>query len=193
MTLSHRFTEALTYTATAHSAQLRKGTSIPYLSHLLAVASIVLEHGGNEDEAIAALLHDAVEDTGGKTRLEDIRRVFGENVARIVDGCTDADTKPKPPWQQRKEAHIARMRKADDSIVLVYAADKLHNARAILRDYRELGDQLWPRFKVGNEGTMWYYRTLSDLFTSLSSKRLKPLAEELSRTVSELERITQSG
>jgi GTP pyrophosphokinase len=154
---------------------------------LLAVTAIVLEHGGTEDEAIAALLHDAVEDRGGPAMREIILEEFGEAVVTIVDGCTDADTIPKPPWRERKEAYIAHVSDASASVRLVSAADKLHNARAILADYQQLGDRLWCRFNGGRDGTLWYYRALADIFQEAEST---PLTEELKRTVAELERVT---
>ena len=187
MTLSNKFNEALQYAASAHGSQLRKGTAIPYLSHLLAVASIVLEHGGTEDEAIAGLLHDAVEDAGGQERLHDIRRRFGERVAQIVEGCSDTDVVPKPPWRQRKESYIEHLREADGGTRLVSAADKLHDARSILRDLLESGDALWTRFTGGKDGSLWYYRALSDEF---QRRDRGPLAVELDRVVTEIQRIS---
>lgn len=186
-TLSPRFDTALVYASHFHRDQQRKGGSIPYVSHLLAVTAIVLEHGGTEDEAIAALLHDAVEDRGGPAMRELILEEFGEAVVTIVDGCTDADTIPKPPWRERKEAYIAHVSDASASVRLVSAADKLHNARAILADYQQLGDRLWCRFNGGRDGTLWYYRALADIFQEAEST---PLTEELKRTVDELERVT---
>ncbi len=186
MTPSERFQEALLYATHLHTGQVRKGTPVPYIAHLLAVAAIVLEHGGNEDEAIAALLHDAVEDQGGAATREDIRRRFGETVVQIVDGCTDAETIPKPPWRPRKEAYLAHLREASPSVRLVSAADKLHNARAILADYRAVGDALWQRFSGGKEGTLWYYRSLVE---TLREAGTTPLVEELARVVAELERV----
>ncbi len=186
-TLSTHFDDALVYASQLHRDQLRKGGSIPYISHLLAVTAIVLEHGGTEDEAIAALLHDAVEDRGGPATREIILEEFGEAVVTIVDGCTDADTIPKPPWRERKEAYIAHVSDASPSVRLVSAADKLHNARAILADYQQLGDRLWCRFNGGRDGTLWYYRALADIFQEVEST---PLTEELKRTVAELERVT---
>lgn len=182
--LSPRFDDALVYASQLHRDQVRKGTHIPYVSHLLAVAAIVLEHGGREDEAIAALLHDAVEDQGGSETREAIRERFGEDVAAIVDGCSDADTLPKPPWDERKKAYVAHVVIAPPSVRLVSAADKLHNARAILADYRQLGEPLWDRFNGGRDGTLWYYRALADAFRSVESNAL---SEELDRTVVELE------
>ena len=186
MTLSPRFDEALVHASRLHAGQLRKGSAVPYVAHLLAVTAIVLEHGGGEDEAIAALLHDAVEDQGGPATRAEIRRRFGERVAAIVDGCTDAETVPKPPWRARKEAYVAHLAHASPAVRLVSAADKLHNARAILADYRRLGDGLWERFNGGREGTLWYYRALADAFRGVDST---PLIEELERTVRELERL----
>ena len=185
--LSTRFEEALIFATRLHAKQTRKGTNIPYVAHLLAVTSIVFENGGTEDEAIAALLHDAVEDQGGAATREEIRRRFGDTVVAIVDGCTDAEVIPKPPWRARKEAYIAHVRKAPASVRLVSAADKLHNARAILADYRELGESLWKRFNGGKEGTLWYYRSLVDAFRAGGTT---PLIEELDRVVSEIEQLS---
>jgi (p)ppGpp synthase/HD superfamily hydrolase len=188
MTLSARFEEALILAARWHAGQVRKETTIPYIAHLLGVASLVLEQGADEDEAIAALLHDAVEDQGGVVALEEIRRRFGDGVAEIVAGCTDAWTTPKPPWRERKEAYIAHLRQASASVRLVSAADKLHNARSILADYRVLGDALWSRFNGGKEGTLWYYRALVE---TLQATDPTPLVEELDRVVSEIERLAR--
>jgi (p)ppGpp synthase/HD superfamily hydrolase len=190
MILTSRFDQAIHYTTLIHAGQTRKGTSIPYLSHLLGVTSIVLEHGQSEDEAIGALLHDAGEDAGGDGRIADIRCRFGDAVADIVQGCTDAVVIPKPPWRQRKEDYIAHVRHAPASVRLVSAADKLHNARSILRDYRQLGENLWSRFNGGKEGTLWYYRALTDAFRAAGSNEL---IDELDRTVRELERLTKPG
>ena len=193
MTYSSRFEEALAYAARLHAQQVRKGTDIPYVSHILGVASIAIEHGADEDEAIAALLHDAVEDQGGAATAAEIRRRFGDRVAEIVKGCTDAEILPKPPWRQRKEAYLAHLPAATASIRLVSAADKLHNARAILRDYRELGEALWARFNGGRAGTLWYYRALVIAFEAApEDKRSAPLVRELARTVDELERLAGS-
>src|SRR5438876_4887838 len=180
--LSDRFEQALVYAARKHAKQQRKGTNIPYVAHLLGVANIALTYGADEDEAIAALLHDAVEDQGGAGTREEIRRLFGDRVAEIVDGCSDTDVEPKPPWKKRKEAYIAHLREASSSVRLVSAADKLDNARAILADYRALGEKLWSRFNGGRDGTLWYYRTLVDTFravevTSLVAERSKVVGE----------------
>jgi (p)ppGpp synthase/HD superfamily hydrolase len=188
--LSHRFTEALGYAARLHIRQTRKGKSQPYVGHLLAVAAIVIQHGGDEEEAIAALLHDAVEDQGGLPRLDEIRRKFGARVARIVDGCTDAYTDPKPPWKERKLAYIKRVACEPEDVRLVSAADKLANAREVLSDYRVEGDQVFLRFKGGKEGTLWYYRTLVEVFRKAGTT---PLIEELARVIAELETLAGSS
>lgn len=184
MKLGERFKDALGYAFDLHARQRRKGSGVPYISHLLAVCSIVLDHGGTEEEAIAALLHDAVEDQGGATARQEIRDRFGDAVATIVDGCTDADVQPKPPWRPRKEAYLAHLPKAPPSVRLVSAADKLHNARSILADLRAVGEQLWDRFRGGKEGTLWYYRSLADLFRQTGPA---DLAEELAQVVEEIE------
>jgi (p)ppGpp synthase/HD superfamily hydrolase len=187
MALSPRFREALDWAADLHRTQVRKGTTIPYVSHLLAVASLVLEHGGDEDAAIAALLHDAAEDQGGEPTLREIRRRFGDEVAAIVEHCTDTMEAKKPKWKSRKEAYIASLREKPSPSRLVSAADKLHNARAVLADYRRLGEALWTRFS-GERETLWYYRALADEF---SAGGPADLAAELDRTVRELERLAE--
>jgi (p)ppGpp synthase/HD superfamily hydrolase len=157
--LSDRFDRALVYATEVHAGQLRKGTQIPYIAHLLAVAGLVLEHGGDEDQAIAALLHDAAEDHGGEVRLADIRGRFGDRVEAIVRECSDAlpvGAEPKKPWKERKEAYLSHLEHADEGVLLVSAADKLHNARAVLLDYRDVGEAVWTRFKGGREGTLCY-------------------------------------
>jgi (p)ppGpp synthase/HD superfamily hydrolase len=186
--LTVRFERALAYAARLHAAQFRKGTARPYVGHLLGVASIVLTHGGDEDEAIAALLHDAVEDQGGKPRLREIRKKFGPRVARIVDGCTDADTIPKPPWLERKKMYLRHLRSADASTCLVSAADKLYNAREILDDYRAHGAPIWQRFSGHKEGTLWYYRELARI---LRRKCPPAIVSELTRVVQELYRLAR--
>ena len=187
--LGERFEQALVYAARLHAAQVRKGTEVPYVSHLLAVASLVLDDGGDEDEAIAALLHDAVEDQGGAARLEDIRRRFGSRVADIVEGCSDTDAAPKPPWRGRKEAYIARLSTASPSVVRVSLADKVHNARAIVRDFRLVGDALWSRFDPDADHA-WYYRALVDAFARVSSS---PMVDELHAATVELEEAVGGG
>ena len=190
MALSARFEAALPFAAGLHRDQVRKGTNTPYVSHLLGVAAIVLEHGGNEDEAIAALLHDAVEDQGGPPTLRAIHDRFGGAVAAIVAGCTDTDLVPKPPWRPRKEAYVAHVASASPSVRLVSAADKLHNARTILADYRRHGDAVWERFSGGKEGSLWHYRAPVDAFRAHGRT---PLLDELDRVVSEIERLAAGG
>lgn len=186
MNLSPRFELALSYAAVIHAGQQRKGTGIPYIAHLLGVTSIALEYGASEDEAIAALLHDAGEDAGGRGRIEDIRQRFGNEVADIVEGCTDTDVVPKPPWRKRKEDYIAHLASASPSTLLVSAADKLHNARAIVRDLRVHGEALWPRFRGGRE-SLWYYRSLVN---ALRPKGNSHLVDELACVVSEMESLS---
>jgi (p)ppGpp synthase/HD superfamily hydrolase len=189
MALSTRFERALVFASRLHADQLRKGTPIPYISHLLVVAGLVIEQGGDEDAAIAALLHDAVEDRGGRPTLAKIRRRFGDSVAEIVEGCTDAFITPKPPWRERKEAYLAHLPQASAAVRLVAAADKLHNARATVADYRALGEAVWERFNGGREGTLWYYRALVE---ALQAAGPSPLVEELDRVVSELEHLASA-
>jgi (p)ppGpp synthase/HD superfamily hydrolase len=182
--LDQRFLDGLAYATKLHAQQARKGTRVPYVAHLLGVASIVLAEGGDEDMAIAALLHDAVEDQGGKPTLREIERRFGKRVARLVEACTDADTIPKPPWKERKTRYIAAIRHEPADARLISAADKLHNGRDILADYRQHGDAVWKRFRGGREGTLWYYRALLDAFRAAGGNRL---VDELDRVVTELE------
>jgi (p)ppGpp synthase/HD superfamily hydrolase len=184
--LTQRYADALQLAWRLHDGQLRKGTPIPYVSHLLGVSGIALEHGANEDEAIAALLHDAVEDAGGLPTLELIRTRFGDAVAEIVDGCTDAYVEPKPKWRPRKEAYLAHLAEASPSVRLVSASDKLHNARSILADLRQHGDALWTRFTAGKPGSLWYYRALVKAFEAHGRT---PLVDELDRTVTQIEAL----
>jgi (p)ppGpp synthase/HD superfamily hydrolase len=181
--LTGRFEDALVYASRLHASQRRKASDVPYVSHLLGVAGLVLESGGNEDEAIAALLHDAVEDQGGVATREEIRQRFGDTVVAIVDGCTDADSEPKPPWRERKEAAIATARSADASVRLVMAADKIHNARSVLRDLRQIGDEVWQRFRGGRDGSLWYYREMAE---ALAANDQTDIACELVRVVGDL-------
>ncbi len=186
MQLSDRFSSALVYASKLHQQQPRKGVEVPYISHLLAVASLILEEGGDEDEAIVGLLHDAVEDCGGPPVLKQIRGLFGERVAVIVDGCTDAYETPKPPWKERKIQYLDHLDGASESILRVSNADKLHNTRSLLFDYQEVGESLWERFKPSKAETLWYYRAVADKFTKLRSG--KPLARELETVIGDLER-----
>jgi (p)ppGpp synthase/HD superfamily hydrolase len=187
--LSKRFAEALVLAAELHRDQLRKGTEIPYIAHLLSVAGIVLEYGGTEDEAIAALLHDSVEDQGGEVTANAILNRFGQMVFHIVMECSDAVGEPKPPWKDRKEKYLAHVPDTSSSVRLVSAADKLHNARSILRDYRAEGERIWSRFKGDREGTLWYYRSLVSVYRGCWSS---PLIDELDQVVRELESLCKN-
>ncbi|MFM8747325.1 MAG: HD domain-containing protein [Aestuariivirga sp.] len=178
--LTTRYDDALHYAHDLHRAQTRKGTAIPYISHLMTVSALVIEHGGTEDQAIGALLHDAAEDQGGEQTLADIRMRFGDAVARIVHDCTDAWEEPKPAWRPRKEAYLALLPKKPPQSLLVSLADKTHNAEAILFDYRALGDALWPRFNGGADGTRWYYSALAEVFARTMPGRL---SDRLTRAV----------
>jgi len=190
--LTEKFDRALLYATHVHGGQARKGTSIPYISHLLAVSATVLEYGGDEDLAIAGLLHDSVEDQGGKPRLEDVRNRFGNRVAKVVEACTDsfADTakgERKEGWEKRKTAYLGHLNDVDEDVLRVSLADKVHNARAILRDRRkhDVGETIWSRFSQPREKTLWYYRSLADKFRD---KLPGQLANELHEIIEELEK-----
>ncbi|MCM2255153.1 MAG: HD domain-containing protein [Vicinamibacteria bacterium] len=188
--LTSHFVNAVSYAFELHARQNRKQTEIPYISHLMSVSALVLEDGGSEDEAIAALLHDAVEDQGGTRILEEIRRRFGQQVALIVEACSDSvtdDPAKKAPWDERKRAYLDHVEHKSSGALRVTAADKLHNARAVLADYRVVGEALWARFSGGRDGTLWYYRALADRLGARCPE--SRLAAELNRTVSELERL----
>jgi (p)ppGpp synthase/HD superfamily hydrolase len=186
MILSARYSDALSYAFHLHGEQERKGSGVPYVAHILGVSSLALEYGANEDEGIAALLHDAGEDQGGQTIVDEIRKRFGERVADIVAGCSDTLETPKPPWRERKEQYIRHLASASSSIRLVSGCDKLYNARCILADYRRVGSDLWGRFTGGRDGTLWYYRALANVLTSLDCI----VARELEETVATLEATT---
>ena len=188
--LGPRLQRAFRYAAKWHDGQARKGTAVPYLSHLMAVASLVLEAGGDEEMAISALLHDVVEDCGGMPRLREIRRQFGPRVARIVKGCTDSFTLPKPEWIERKKDYLREVKHADRETRLVSACDKLHNVRTILADYRKDGEAIWVRFSGKKEGTLWYYRALSNEYRRRNPNRI---TRELEIAVAELERLVDGG
>ncbi len=188
--LSGRFEDALVYAARVHSGQRRKGTDVPYVSHLLAVAGLVLEDGGSEDQAISALLHDALEDQPERTSPDEIAHRFGDEVARIVEECSDTVTHPKPPWRERKERYLEHLECADEAVLRVSCADKLHNARTILRDVRRHGDEVWRRFNAGREDQLWYYQSLAEVFTR---RFPSPLSDELRRVVDDLEQEADKG
>ena len=187
MSLSSRFESAFLLASRLHADQVRKGTTIPYISHLMAVAALVLEAGGDEDQAIAALLHDAVEDQGGKEVLEEIQDRFGPRVAAMVAALSDTDQTPKPPWRERKVAYLAHLQFASPEVLRISLADKLHNARTILSDLRDQGNATWERFNGGREGSLWYYRSLADIFLERCPS---PMAYELDQVVTELEKIS---
>lgn len=182
MPLSENFDNALAYASRLHRDQVRKGSGVPYVAHLLSVSSRVLVAGGSEVQAIAGLLHDAAEDQGGQETLDDIQKRFGAPVAKIVADCTDSWFEPKPEWRPRKEAYLSALPAKPTTSLLVSLADKVDNAEAILHDYRNIGDDLWSRFTGGRQGTIWYYRTLSTIFARALPC---PLTDELSLTVSQ--------
>ena len=183
-----RLIEALGVAARLHGRQRRKGTDIPYLSHLLGTCAIALDYGASEDEAIAALLHDAIEDVEPAEEARRAVAAFGEEVLRIVEACTDTDEHPKPPWRARKEAYIAHVASADASVLLVSGADKLHNARSVVADLRSVGPTLWDRFTGGRDGSLWYYRGLVDAFRA-NPAHDRRLVSELELVVSEMEAL----
>jgi (p)ppGpp synthase/HD superfamily hydrolase len=188
--LTPRFAEAMAEAFRLHGAQKRKGSEVPYMTHLLGTAAAVLHFGGDEDQAIAGLLHDAAEDQGGRPRLEAIRQQFGDRVAAIVDGCTDTFEEPKPDWRPRKEAYIARLAQEEEHVLLVSAADKLDNARAIVADLRKDGSKVWSRFR-GGTGSLWYYRALVDAYRKTG--RVGAILGELDAVVSEMERLARTA
>ena len=188
MQLTHRFVDAVNEALGLHATQRRKISGGPYLAHLLSVAAIVLEHGGSEDEAIAALLHDAVEDQGGLATQTAIAGRFGPSIAGMVAGCSDSDDSPKPPWRERKEQYIAHLHTATPSVRLIAAADKLHNIRSLLADYRRMGGDLWQHFRGGREGTLWYYRAVVN---ALRAHDDRPIVDELEQAVSDFERAVE--
>ena len=183
--LGPRLQKAFRYAAEKHAGQTRKQTAVPYLSHLMAVTSLVLEGGGDEDMAIAALLHDVVEDCGGMPRLREVHKMFGTRVAKIVEGCTDSFVDPKLPWIVRKKEYLERLKHEDAETRLVSASDKLHNVRTVIADYRQDGESIWKRFSGGRDGTLWYYRALSDEFQQRKANRI---TRELAIAVRELEK-----
>lgn len=195
--LTPRFEAALVYAHQLHAAQRRKGSSIPYISHLLSVAALVLEDGGSEDEAIAALLHDAIEDQGGATTRAEILQRFGPTVTAIVDGCTESDIIPKPPWKERKQAYLTDMRQAPASVLRVAIADKLHNVRSTLADLQREGETVWERFNADKADILAYYQAFLELIDHRihqdgSSLTSGILVQELRRALAELQRRAQS-
>jgi (p)ppGpp synthase/HD superfamily hydrolase len=184
-TLTRRFDEAFAYAHQTHATHTRKGSGVPYVGHLMGVSSIVIDDGGSEDEAIAALLHDAPEDCGGRERLEDIRARFGDAVARIVEDCTDSWTTPKAAWAERKQNYVEHARTLPAASLRVSAADKVHNAYAILRDLRNIGDGVWERFNASADDILAYYQSLVRAYREAGGGRL---VDELDRIVRAIER-----
>jgi (p)ppGpp synthase/HD superfamily hydrolase len=184
--LTSRFEDALVFSAQLHATQKRKGGHIPYLSHLMSVAALVLEDGGDEDEAIAALLHDSAEDQGGRKTLKKIQARFGGRVADIVLECSDTLSTSKPRWKARKRKHIEHILSASPEAQRVITADKLHNARSVLRDLRSLGSRTWDKFQGGKDGTLWYYRAVQQALDRGSESYL---LEELERVIIEIEKL----
>ncbi|MEE8526855.1 MAG: HD domain-containing protein [Thermoanaerobaculia bacterium] len=192
--LGDRFAAAFSLAFSLHRGQDRKrakdeqdGPGIPYTAHLMSVAALVLEHGGDEDEAIAGLLHDGPEDQGGQETLDDIRRLFGHRVADIVEACSDTFETPKPKWRSRKERYLDHLRKTTSpSVFLVSVADKVHNLRSILGDYRRIGDRLWQRFSGKRDGTLWYYAELLMIYQEKAPAKCADLVAEMERIYREL-------
>lgn len=191
--MTERLTEAFELAARLHREQKRKGTEIPYLSHLMAVAALVQENGGDEDQVIAALLHDVPEDQGGEATLGDIRERFGDRVANIVAECSDTFEVPKPPWEARKQTYLDHLASASEETLLVSLADKVHNLGCILRDYRAHGENLWSRFKTGREGILWYYERLIQVYTGRRSPQFDDLISELGRSMHQLSELIEAS
>ena len=185
--LTSRFESALVYATQLHANQVRKGSQIPYVSHLLSVTALVLEDGGNEDEAISALLHDAIEDQGGEATYQIIKEKFGDTVANIVLDCSESVTIPKPPWKERKLASLGHLRYATPSVRRVMLADKLHNARSILADWHREGEIVWQRFRGGKQGTLWYYNSLADIVRQTEDSFFKT---EILTAIEKLNRVS---
>ncbi len=179
--LTERFEEALVYATRLHATQLRKASGVPYIAHLLSVAALVLEQGGDEDMAIAALLHDAIEDRGGDATREEIRRRFGERITAIVDGCTEIYAQPKPPWKERKLHYLQQLRSGSQEARLVSLADKLHNARSLLADFQSQGETIWKVFN--KQETLWFYEELLQIYQKFCPGSM---LTELERIVREL-------
>ena len=192
MKLSRQFSNALAFASGLHRGHLRKGTKIPYMAHLMAVSALVLEHDGSETEAIAALLHDVLEDRGPYFKLgaagmrNQIRKRFGEEVLAIVEECTDTDKDPKPPWRERKEGYIRSLATVSPSGLLVSLADKVHNARSILRDLQSIGEDVWLRFSGSREDTLWYYKSVLAAFQARKESN-EVLLRELEEKLAEIE------
>lgn len=185
--MTDRFSLALVFAESLHRGQVRKATGCAYVAHLLGVASLVMEAGGTEDECIAALLHDAVEDQGGARTAAEIRRRFGSAVAETVEACSESKY-PGEDWKSRKESAIRHVSSCGPSALLVLSADKLHNARSLAAAYRSVGESVWESFRGGREGTLWYYRAMAD---AISRTGANPLVGELMEAVRALESLAQ--
>jgi len=190
---SERLVEAFAFAARLHGGQVRKGTDIPYVSHLMAVAALVQQNGGDEEQVIAALLHDGPEDQGGEETLKEIRRLFGDRVGNIVAECSDTFEKPKPPWLDRKRRYLEHLETASEATLLVSAADKVHNLGCITRDFRTVGDTLWKRFNNGCRGTVWYYHRLLQVYEKRELSHLEGLLDDLRRSLDELGRLLEES
>ena len=188
--MSERFVDAVALANELHGGQNRKGTMVPYISHPLIVAGIVLQNGGGEEEAIAALLHDTVEDCGGKPVLSRIRERFGDKIAELVDGCSETHIQPKPPWRERKESYIESVRSANSSVRLISCADKIHNASSIISEYRKVGEQVWDRFKANKTETLWFYTSF--IISMRASGESRPILDELVVVVEELKKLVEA-
>ncbi len=187
---SERFEDALVFAHRLHREQTRKGSRTPYVTHLLAVAAIVGENGGDEDQVIAALLHDAVEDQGGTATAAAIEQRYGARVSTLVRWCSDSLETLKPPWRKRKEAFLDQLDAAPEEALLVVLADKIHNAWSIVADLETDGDDVWARFRGGRDGTLWYYRSAASVLRTRSSSRL---VRVLDRLVARMEKLAGSA
>ncbi|MBI5535354.1 MAG: HD domain-containing protein [Deltaproteobacteria bacterium] len=185
-----RMEQALVTAHRIHSDQRRKGTGIPYLTHLMAVSALVGEYGGDQDQMIAALLHDSLEDRPERISREKLTELFGWRVAHIVVGCSDCVCKPKPPWEPRKRAYLERVRHDDPSVKLVVTADKVHNTRALVRDYRSVGEPMWLRFNADKHQQCWYLRSCVG---ALSQGWSHPILDAFEAVVSELELLVRAS
>lgn len=182
--LSPKFEKALSFATQLHATQYRKGSKAPFITHLLSVCAIILEDGGTEDEAIAGLLHDAVEDQGGLKTLEAIKNTFGERIAQIVLECSETHLSPKPPWKERKVQSLAKMKQISDSAIRVVLADKVHNSQSLIREHQKYGTIIWNNFKAGREGTVWYFNQVCAV---LNERTNSELIHELKLAVNRIE------
>lgn len=183
LSLTPHFEAALTLACRLHVQQLRKDKQTPYIAHLLSVTALVLENQGTEAEAIAALLHDAIEDQGGNPTRDLIRSQFGDEITAIIDGCTDSNTQPKPPWRQRKQRYLQQLKTASPSVRKVSLADKLHNARSLLQLLQQQGQSAWNCFSGGRAGKLWFYQALLEIYQTPSPE---PMLQELQHIVHQL-------